>query len=124
MDGRRGDGRLLVNNKNGWAWLIVGLLLLLLLMSAQVDGTVYVRLRIHHALPNLFRVNNQNKAFFFLILEKKGMNLSEENIQCRELQFQFRSVPARLLDSSREVKGRRVCLIWVFFWDESQDAVA
>jgi hypothetical protein len=71
MDGRRGDGRLLVNNKNGWAWLIVGLLLLLLLMSAQVDGTVYVRLRIHHALPNLFRVNNQNKAFFFNIRKKR-----------------------------------------------------
>ena len=92
MDGR---SRLLVNNKNCWAWLIVGLLLLLLLMSAQVDGTVYVRIWIHHALPNLFRVNNQNKAFFFYI-RKKGMNLSEENIQCRELQFQFRSVPNRL----------------------------
>lgn len=60
MDGGR-RRRLLVNNQNCGA--VVRLLLLLLLMSAQVDGTVYVRLWIHHALPNLFGVNNQeNKA--------------------------------------------------------------
>jgi len=53
------DGRLLVNNENR------AVVRLLLLMSAQVDGTVYVRLWIHHALPNLFRVNNkENKAHY------------------------------------------------------------
>lgn len=61
MDAGRRRRRLLVNNQNCGA--VVRLLLLLLLMSAQVDGTVYVRLWIHHALPNLFGVNNQeNKA--------------------------------------------------------------
>ena len=51
------DGRLFVSTKN-----LTRFVVRLLMMSAQVDGTVHVRLWIHHAFPNLLRINNKNKV--------------------------------------------------------------
>ncbi len=57
MAGKGGRRRRLSVNKDWAGLLLFGLMLLL--MSAQVDGTVSVRLGIHHALANLIPINNK-----------------------------------------------------------------